>query len=233
MNKWLFKLKAESLKALFQHTHPSLSYFLFFYFLPQTITKKHWVHPHLYNDQATLAVHIYVYHFLPFPSDVTPSGSPTHMSPTYTLSSLQCDIGDTAKGSLMLLSMYPFLHSVICVMSRGCCPVSGFVFTRSEAKGPATAAWHSTVCYVSTLRITVPYMTLFDMLLVVLSPLVRAGAGIMYRIAPWQRETEPRFDSLAGSAHLIYSSSSPCMLSVRTEHDMSPSWQERSEKFSW
>lgn len=32
--------------------------------------------------------------------------------------------------------------------------------------------------------------------------------------------------------HLIYSSSSPCVLSVRSEHGMSPSWQGKSEKSS-
>ena len=48
----------------------------------------------------------------------------------------------------------------------------------------------------------------------------------MHRKATWQRETEPLFDSLAVGEHVIYSSSSTGMLSVRAERDMSPSWLE-------
>lgn len=106
----------------------------------------------------------------------------------------------SACGCLMLLSMQPPwspIH-VRCVMSTNCCPLFGFAVFLIWLF--STCCWSYCPCLSE--RDNVPYST------------VAAGN----RATLWLSGC----DTMCGD--LIYSSSSPCMLSVRMEHDMSPSW---------
>lgn len=82
MNKWLFTLKAETLKALFQHSDPSLSHF----FQTKKNKKIHSVIPHLETDRCNAGCFsMCIASLLCMPlllSHVMPSGSPT--SPLFT-----------------------------------------------------------------------------------------------------------------------------------------------------
>lgn len=96
MNKLLYKMKAESLKALFQHTHPWLS------LSPpkNNDNKTSWpptfMQPGFHFPQCTPLLPS---HAMPSGAPAAPSLTPPWSPATYALSSLQFDIGDTATGS--------------------------------------------------------------------------------------------------------------------------------------
>lgn len=123
-----------------------------------------------------------------------------------------------ACGSLMLLSMHSLCIAVRCAVHGDLCVCFFSFLYMLWAKGSATAARHGdSMLLFST-------WVFSTCCLVVQAVLVR----ITYHVALWQLETEPLFDFLAVRQHLIYSSSSPCVLSVRMGHGLSPFQQRKS-----
>lgn len=146
-NKWLVKLKAETLKELFQHTHPSLSHFF-----PQTITKKSFSPPTLIQWPGNAGcvspcVSLHSCVCLSCYALRQPPPYTTHVSnPTPNIHSVFTSVWHrwhshgqlmfervrlmrgSACSSLILLSMHSlfFPISVRCAMSSDCCPVFGF-----------------------------------------------------------------------------------------------------------
>lgn len=144
---------------------------------------------------------------------LTPPTSPP------TSSTLQHDIGATATGVLTC-------EGVRVMSASACaCRVRASVFTLHLCHMCKVCTLLTRLCFFCFLFPIIPYVALSRHAPGRTVPRLSEQAldNIPYSTvaaANWATFWVPGCDTTW--AHLIYSSSSPCMLSVRTEHDMSP-----------